>query len=51
MNPFLGERHLVEPLTRRWRGLGLFGLVQIYLSEQRGEKLAMVSCKLEMGLF
>lgn len=39
MNAVLSERCLVELLRLRqsWRGLGLFRLVQMDLSEQRGE--------------
>lgn len=47
MNGVLSERRLVEPLRLRqsWRGLGLFRLVQMDLSEQRGETFATLeSC-------
>lgn len=39
MDAVLSERRLVELLRLRqsWRGLGLFRLVQVDLSEQRGE--------------
>lgn len=46
MNVVLSERRLVELLRLRQsrRGLGLFRLVQMDLSEQRGETFALESC-------